>query len=67
MVTEKPLDCRSIPREADMMPFPSDDVTPPVTKMYLDEVDIDERSKNSVAKVEKWARLQTCHLKLFEF
>jgi hypothetical protein len=35
MVTEKPLDCRSLASEAAIMPLPSDEVTPPVTKMYL--------------------------------
>lgn len=35
MVTLKPLACSSLPREAEMIPFPSDEVTPPVTKMYL--------------------------------
>lgn len=40
MVTEYPLACRSLAKEAEMIPFPSDDVTPPVTKMYLAEVGI---------------------------
>ena len=35
MVTLKPRDLRSKPREAETMPFPKDEVTPPVTKMYL--------------------------------
>lgn len=35
MVTLKPRDFRSKPREAETMPFPKDEVTPPVTKMYL--------------------------------
>lgn len=35
MVTRYPLDCRSFAREAEIIPFPNDEVTPPVTKMYL--------------------------------
>ena len=35
MVTLNPLAFSSIPREAETIPFPNDDVTPPVTKMYL--------------------------------
>jgi hypothetical protein len=35
MVTEKPLDCNSFANEAAMIPFPREEVTPPVTKIYL--------------------------------
>jgi hypothetical protein len=35
MVTEKPLDCRSLASEAAMIPFPREELTPPVTKMYF--------------------------------
>jgi hypothetical protein len=35
MVTEKPLDCSSLANEAEIIPLPNDDVTPPVTNMYL--------------------------------
>ena len=35
MVTLNPLACRSFPSEAEIMPFPSEEVTPPVTNMYL--------------------------------
>src|SRR5581483_733009 len=34
-VTVYPLACNNLANDADMMPFPSDDVTPPVTKIYL--------------------------------
>ena len=37
MVTEIPLACNNLPREAEMIPFPNEDVTPPVTKIYLVE------------------------------
>ena len=37
MVTLYPLACSNLAREAEIIPFPSDDVTPPVTKMYLVE------------------------------
>jgi hypothetical protein len=33
--TESPLDSRSAPIEAAAIPFPSDETTPPVMKMYL--------------------------------
>jgi hypothetical protein len=35
MVTEKPLACNNLPREAEMIPLPNEEVTPPVTKIYL--------------------------------
>jgi hypothetical protein len=35
MVTLKPRDCNRVAKDAEMIPFPRDDVTPPVTKMYL--------------------------------
>lgn len=35
MVTEKPLTWSNLAREAAIIPFPSDEVTPPVTKTYL--------------------------------
>jgi hypothetical protein len=35
-----PLACRRLASEAAMIPFPSDEVTPPVTKMYLAVDDI---------------------------
>jgi hypothetical protein len=33
--TERPLDSRRAPIEAAAIPFPSDETTPPVIKMYL--------------------------------
>ena len=51
MVTVKPLACNSIPKEAEMIPFPRDDVTPPVTNMYLAE-EVMDSLKNTVAKVD---------------
>lgn len=35
MVTENPLACKSFANEAEIIPFPSEDVTPPVTNMYF--------------------------------
>ena len=35
MVTENPRACRSFAKDAAMIPFPSEEVTPPVTKTYL--------------------------------
>jgi hypothetical protein len=35
MVTFKPLACNSFARDAAIMPLPNEEVTPPVTKMYL--------------------------------
>lgn len=51
MVTEYPRAWRSIPREAEMIPLPREEVTPPVTKMYLDCVVMDGL-KNTAAKVD---------------
>jgi hypothetical protein len=34
-VVEKPLACISLAIEAVIIPFPSDEVTPPVTKIYF--------------------------------
>ena len=31
----KPLAVNNFPRDAEMIPFPKDDVTPPVTNMYF--------------------------------
>jgi len=35
MVTENPLACKSFASDADKIPFPNEDVTPPVTNIYL--------------------------------
>ena len=35
IVTLTPLDFKSLPREAAVIPFPNPDTTPPVTKIYL--------------------------------
>ena len=35
METEKPRDWRSFPSDAEIIPFPKDEVTPPVTNMYF--------------------------------
>jgi hypothetical protein len=35
MVTRSPLACNNLANEADIMPFPNEEVTPPVTKMYF--------------------------------
>ena len=35
MVTEYPLEESNFPKEAAIIPFPNDDVTPPVTNKYL--------------------------------
>ena len=35
MVTLYPLLISSFPKDAEMIPFPKEDVTPPVTKMYF--------------------------------
>ena len=38
-MTLKFLDFNNFPKDADIIPFPSDDVTPPVTNIYFDELD----------------------------
>ena len=35
MVTEYPFPIKSFPKDAEMMPLPSEEVTPPVTKIYF--------------------------------
>ena len=35
MVTEYPLEVSSFPREAEIIPFPNEEVTPPVTNKYF--------------------------------
>jgi len=35
MVTEYPLDCRRKARDEMEMPFPNEETTPPVKKMYF--------------------------------
>jgi hypothetical protein len=35
MVTLKPRACNNLAREAAIIPLPNDEVTPPVTKIYL--------------------------------
>ena len=35
MVTENPLEVSSLPKDAEIIPFPNEDVTPPVTKIYF--------------------------------
>src|SRR6516164_3723125 len=35
MVTRSPLACNNLANEAAMIPFPNEEVTPPVTKTYL--------------------------------
>lgn len=41
MVTRSPLATSSLPSDEQIIPFPRDDVTPPVTKIYF--VDMNER------------------------
>jgi hypothetical protein len=38
MVTRNPRATNKRPNDAQMIPFPKDDVTPPVTKMYLVDI-----------------------------
>jgi hypothetical protein len=35
MVTENPRAFNNLAKEAEIIPFPSDEVTPPVTNIYL--------------------------------
>lgn len=42
MVTRRPLATNNLPSEAQIIPLPSDDVTPPVTKIYLVAMDLFE-------------------------
>ena len=38
IVVEYPLACSNLASEAEIIPFPREDVTPPVTKIYFYEV-----------------------------
>jgi len=40
MVTLNPLACSNFAKDAEMIPLPSEEVTPPVTKIYLVEIDM---------------------------
>ena len=63
IVTESPLCLRSKPREAEAIPFPSDDNTPPEMKMYFVFLAAMIRSKNEVRecpKIEKETRVHCC-------
>ena len=42
MVTEKPLACKSFASEAEIIPFPRLEVTPPVTNIYLVVANLNE-------------------------
>ena len=46
MVTLYPLDCNSLANDADMIPLPKEEVTPPVTKMYFTESIREDLIKN---------------------
>lgn len=47
MVTLRPRACKSFAREAAIIPLPNEDVTPPVTKIYLAIFDIFFKNKMS--------------------
>jgi hypothetical protein len=50
MVTRIPLACNSFARDAAMIPFPKEEVTPPVTKIYLAIIFKLRQYKNSKIK-----------------
>lgn len=64
MVTEKPLACSNLPSEAEIIPLPNEEVTPPVTKIYL-AVDMD-RPQNLVAKVRICPRSQALRFQIYK-
>jgi hypothetical protein len=41
-----PLACNNLAKDAEIIPLPKDDVTPPVTKMYFAETAINEMNCN---------------------
>ena len=47
MVTTSPRACKSFARDAEIIPFPNEDVTPPVTNIYFAIIYLfsDERSR----------------------
>jgi hypothetical protein len=61
MVTRYPRDCNSLASEAEMMPFPRLDVTPPVTKMYFVDSDMAVEPKKPVTGVKGKAVWPSTH------
>ena len=55
MVTVYPRDWSSLANEAEIIPLPSDDVTPPVTKIYFEE---------AIVEFNVWCLVFEC---LFDF
>jgi hypothetical protein len=52
IVTVKPLACNNLARLAEMIPFPKEEVTPPVTKIYLVGFDIAVHEKLPVKVIK---------------
>jgi hypothetical protein len=55
-----------LPNDEEIMPFPKEEVTPPVTNMYL-AVDMKPRPKNFGAKVAYLVLLQTPVFQIISF
>jgi len=61
MVTVKPLACSNLARDAARIPFPREDVTPPVTKMYfvllllLADIQFLKNCRQKYWKIATWA------------
>ena len=65
MVTEKPLAWSNLPSEAEIIPLPNEEVTPPVTKIYFAEDIVCQ--KNTGAKVCYLSNWPPPLFKLFPF
>ncbi len=60
MVTAYPLDWSNFASEAEIIPFPNEEVTPPVTKMYFVEFNVYIVLKIQCSKLkEKVQRLKS--------
>ncbi len=67
MVTEYPLAWSNFASDAEIIPFPREDVTPPVTKTYLVELDMKNYIVTTGCKVNISDEKNSIFYKLFVF
>ena len=65
MVTEYPRAWSNFARDAEIIPFPREDVTPPVTKTYLVELDMKNYIVTTGCKVNRSDEKNSIFYKLF--
>jgi hypothetical protein len=59
MVVEYPRACNNFAKEAEIIPLPSEDVTPPVTNTYFVEFDMYFLNVTTGRKVSRFIQLST--------